>query len=104
MVKRHFHQLDVITDKPYTGNPLAVVHDAQDLGNQITGFAHWAKRSETTFLLPPADPAADDRVRIVTPGGKLPFAGHPTPGSYTVCSRRAASRARTGMAAEAHPA
>jgi PhzF family phenazine biosynthesis protein len=44
-------------------------------------FARWTNLSETTFLLPPADPAADYRVRIWTPGGELPFAGHPTLGS-----------------------
>ncbi|GAB3467156.1 PhzF family phenazine biosynthesis protein [Massilia terrae] len=83
MNKRHtFHQLDVFTDIPYKGNPLAVVHDAQDLSDaQMASFAHWTNLSETTFLLPPADPAADYRVRIFTPGGELPFAGHPTLGS-----------------------
>lgn len=83
MNKRHpFHQLDVFTDTPYKGNPLAVVHDAQDLSEeQMASFARWTNLSETTFLLPPADPAADYRVRIFTPGGELPFAGHPTLGS-----------------------
>lgn len=83
MHKRHtFHQLDVFTDTPYKGNPLAVVHGAQDLSDaQMAGFANWTNLSETTFLLPPADPAADYRVRIFTPGGELPFAGHPTLGS-----------------------
>jgi PhzF family phenazine biosynthesis protein len=77
-----FHQLDVFTDTPYQGNPLAVVHDAQGLGDeQMASFANWTNLSETTFLLPPADPAADYRVRIFTPGGELPFAGHPTLGS-----------------------
>ena len=77
-----FHQVDVFTDTPYKGNPLAVVHDAQDLSDaQMASFAHWTNLSETTFLLPPADPAADYRVRIFTPGGELPFAGHPTLGS-----------------------
>src|SRR5437764_2928071 len=77
-----FHQVDVFTDTPYKGNPLAVVHDAQDLSDaQMASFAHWTNLSETTFLLPPTDPAADYRVRIFTPGGELPFAGHPTLGS-----------------------
>jgi PhzF family phenazine biosynthesis protein len=83
MHKRHtFHQLDVFTDTPYKGNPLAVVHDAQDLSDeQMASFARWTNLSETTFLLPPTDPGADYRVRIFTPGGELPFAGHPTLGS-----------------------
>lgn len=83
MLKQHrFHQLDVFTDTPYQGNPLAVVHEAQDLSEaQMASFARWTNLSETTFLLPPADAGADYRVRIFTPGGELPFAGHPTLGS-----------------------
>jgi PhzF family phenazine biosynthesis protein len=97
MHKRHtFHQLDVFTDTPYKGNPLAVVHAAQDLSDeQMASFARWTNLSETTFLLPPADPGADYRVRIFTPGGELPFAGHPTLGS---CSAwlKAGGRPRQG--------
>ena len=79
---RRFSQLDVFTAVPLRGNPLAVVHDAQGLSDaQMTDFARWTNLSETTFLLPPDDPAADYRVRIFTPGGELPFAGHPTLGS-----------------------
>ena len=77
-----FHQLDVFTDTPLRGNPLAVVHDADDLNeSQMAAFARWTQLSETTFLLKPQDPSADYRVRIFTPGGELPFAGHPTLGS-----------------------
>jgi PhzF family phenazine biosynthesis protein len=47
----------------------------------MQAFARWTNLSETTFLLAPTDPAADYRVRIFTPGGELPFAGHPTLGS-----------------------
>lgn len=79
---RRFSQLDVFTAVPLRGNPLAVVHDAQGLSDaQMADFARWTNLSETTFLLPPDDPAADYRVRIFTPGGELPFAGHPTLGS-----------------------
>ena len=77
-----FTQLDVFTDTPLKGNPLAVVHDAQDLDEAtMAAFARWTNLSETTFLLPPIEPGADYRVRIFTPGGELPFAGHPTLGS-----------------------
>jgi PhzF family phenazine biosynthesis protein len=77
-----FHQLDVFTATPLKGNPLAVVHDAQGLSDAtMAAFARWTNLSETTFLLPPEDPGADYRVRIFTPGGELPFAGHPTLGS-----------------------
>ena len=77
-----FHQLDVFTAIPLKGNPLAVVHDAQGLDDAtMAAFARWTNLSETTFLLPPTDAGADYRVRIFTPGGELPFAGHPTLGS-----------------------
>ena len=77
-----FTQLDVFTATPLKGNPLAVVHDAQSLDDAtMAAFARWTNLSETTFLLPPTDPGADYRVRIFTPGGELPFAGHPTLGS-----------------------
>jgi PhzF family phenazine biosynthesis protein len=81
-MQRRFHQLDVFTAVPLLGNPLAVVHAAEGLPEAtMAAFARWTHLSETTFLLPPADPAADYRVRIFTPGGELPFAGHPTLGS-----------------------
>ena len=82
MSTRRFTQLDVFTATPLLGNPLAVVHDAQGLADeQMAAFARWTNLSETTFLLPPTEPGADYRVRIFTPGGELPFAGHPTLGS-----------------------
>jgi PhzF family phenazine biosynthesis protein len=82
MTSRRFHQVDVFTAAALRGNPLAVVHDAEGLSDErLADFARWTNLSETTFLLPPTDPAADYRVRIFTPGGELPFAGHPTLGS-----------------------
>ena len=79
---RRFHQVDVFTAVPLLGNPLAVVHDATGLSEpQMAELARWTNLSETAFLLPPTDPEADYRVRIFTPGGELPFAGHPTLGS-----------------------
>ncbi|MBZ8140860.1 phenazine biosynthesis protein PhzF [Rubrivivax gelatinosus] len=82
MSARRFHQVDVFADRPTRGNPLAVVHDAQALDEAtMAAFARWTNLSETTFLLPPTEPGADYRVRIFTPGGELPFAGHPTLGS-----------------------
>jgi len=85
-VPHRFTQLDVFTAVPLRGNPLAVVHDASDLDEAtMANFARWTNLSETTFLLPPTPEAAaagaDYRVRIFTPGGELPFAGHPTLGS-----------------------
>lgn len=79
---REFRQVDVFSSEPLRGNPVAVVHDAQGLSDDEMGrFAHWTNLSETTFLLPPTEPAADYRLRIFTPGTELPFAGHPTLGS-----------------------
>ena len=77
-----FSQVDVFTDRPLLGNPLAVVHGADALEDaRMQALARWTNLSETSFLLAPTDPGADYRVRIFTPGGELPFAGHPTLGS-----------------------
>lgn len=77
-----FTEVDVFCHEGLDGNPLAVVHDAGGLSDrQMQRMARWTNFSETTFLLPPADPAADYRVRIFTPEVELPFAGHPTIGT-----------------------
>jgi PhzF family phenazine biosynthesis protein len=82
MARRPFHQVDVFTDVPYYGNPVAVVHDADDLtAGQMQQVASWTNLSETTFLLTPLAEGADYRVRIFTPSAELPFAGHPTLGT-----------------------
>jgi PhzF family phenazine biosynthesis protein len=80
---RPFRQVNVFSAEGYLGNPLAVVHDAEGVSEEeMRRFANWANLSETSFLLPPSDPAvADYRVRIFTPSEELPFAGHPTIGS-----------------------
>ncbi len=83
--RRDFSQVDVFTATPMLGNPLAVVHDGRGLSTErMQAFARWTNLSETTFLLPPTHAEADYRVRIFTPGGELPFAGHPTLGSCHV--------------------
>ncbi|WP_224277571.1 PhzF family phenazine biosynthesis protein [Nocardioides lacusdianchii] len=77
-----FRQVDVFSAEPWLGNPLAVVHDADGVDDaQMAHFARWTNLSETTFLCAPTDDRADYRVRIWTPTGELPFAGHPTIGS-----------------------
>lgn len=79
---RPFAQIDVFGAHPYRGNPVAVVLDAEGLTDEaMQALARWTHLSETTFVLPASDPAADYRVRIFTPGGELPFAGHPTLGT-----------------------
>jgi PhzF family phenazine biosynthesis protein len=82
MAAYRFVEVNVFSADPLAGNPLAVVHGAQGLSDaRMAALARWTNLSETTFLLPPTDPGADYRVRIFTPGGELPFAGHPTLGS-----------------------
>ena len=82
MQQRPYKQVDVFTATPYFGNPLAVVLSASGLTDEdMQRFARWTNLSETTFILPPTQGAADYRLRIFTPGGELPFAGHPTLGS-----------------------
>jgi PhzF family phenazine biosynthesis protein len=81
-MQRPLREVDVFTTTPYTGNPVAVVHDADGLSDeQMQRFANWMNFSETTFLLPPQSPEADYRLRIFTPVLELPFAGHPTIGT-----------------------
>lgn len=77
-----FRTVDVFGSGPLTGNPVAVVHDADDLDDEtMQRFAQWTNLSETTFLLRPTDERADYRLRIFTASRELPFAGHPTLGS-----------------------
>ena len=80
MAQLRFKQVDVFTDKPFLGNPVAVVIGAEGLDTaQMQRIAGWTNLSETTFLLPSSQ--ADYRLRIFTPQHELPFAGHPTIGS-----------------------
>ncbi|AZD21513.1 MULTISPECIES: PhzF family phenazine biosynthesis protein [Pseudomonas] len=77
-----FKQVDVFSDEPLKGNPLAVVFGADPLSDaRMAAFANWTNLSETTFILEPRDPRADYRLRIFTTLQELPFAGHPTLGS-----------------------
>lgn len=77
-----FQQVDVFTDQPLMGNPVAVVQQAEGLSTQdMHAFTSWTNLSEATFVLAPTDPRADYRVRIFCPGRELPFAGHPTLGT-----------------------
>ena len=82
MTSRAFQQVDVFTDTPYFGNPLAVVLDGSGLSTEaMQRFTDWTNLSECTFVLPPTHAEADYRVRIFCPGRELPFAGHPTLGT-----------------------
>jgi PhzF family phenazine biosynthesis protein len=85
MSKFSFQQVDVFTDKPLKGNPLAVVVGADGLCHTTMAWlGNWTNLSETSFLLRPSASTADYRVRIFTPERELPFAGHPTLGSCQV--------------------
>ncbi|NHQ91064.1 PhzF family phenazine biosynthesis protein [Janthinobacterium lividum] len=80
--QRPFRQVDVFSTVPFSGNPLAVVLDADGLDTaQMQAIARWTGLSETTFVLAPRDRAADYRVRIFSPEMEFPFAGHPTLGT-----------------------
>src|SRR6478752_2619951 len=75
-----FKQVDVFTARPFFGNPVAVILDAQGLSDdEMARIAAWTNLSETTFVLPSA--RASYRLRIFTPRAELTFAGHPTIGS-----------------------
>ncbi len=77
-----FAQVDVFSEVPYRGNPVAVLLDADHLDDhRMLEIARWTNLSETTFVVAPEHPDADYRVRIFTPFGELPFAGHPTLGT-----------------------
>ena len=87
--------VDVFGDKPFSGNPVAVVYEADNLTTeQMQLIAQWTNLSETTFLLRPTD-SADYRVRIFTPRTELPFAGHPTLGTAHAWLERSGSTQKT---------
>jgi trans-2,3-dihydro-3-hydroxyanthranilate isomerase len=83
-----FLQVDVFSDRPFGGNPLAVFPDAEGLTTQqMQQLALELNLSEITFVLPPTVPGADFRVRIFTPAKEIPFAGHPVIGTHWVLAR-----------------
>ncbi|HYG79099.1 MAG TPA: PhzF family phenazine biosynthesis protein [Pyrinomonadaceae bacterium] len=88
MRKLRYHIVDVFTDRPFGGNPLAVVTNGRGISSELMqSIAKELNLSETTFVLPPDDPANDYRVRIFTPSAELPMAGHPTVGTSFVLAR-----------------
>jgi PhzF family phenazine biosynthesis protein len=81
-VRSRFQQVDVFSNRPYRGNPVAVILDADGLtDDQMQRIAAWTDLSETTFVMAPTREGADYQVRIFTPTQELPFAGHPTLGT-----------------------
>jgi trans-2,3-dihydro-3-hydroxyanthranilate isomerase len=99
-MKRRYATADVFTDQMFGGKPLAVVLDAAGLSAaQMQAVAMEFNYSETTFVLPPDDPAHTVKVRIFTPRSEVPFAGHPNVGTAFVLARQSqfASAAADGM-------
>src|SRR3982074_1305076 len=90
-MQRRYITCDVFTDRAFGGNPLAVVLDAGGLSTaQMQAIALEFNYSETTFVLPPQDPANDAQVRIFTVRYEIPFAGHPNVGTAFVLATLAA--------------
>jgi trans-2,3-dihydro-3-hydroxyanthranilate isomerase len=91
-MQRRYVTVDVFTDRPFGGNPLAVVLDAEGLLTaQMQAIAREFNYSETTFVLPPRDAAHHAEVRIFTVNSEIPFAGHPNVGTAYVLATRAKS-------------
>ena len=89
-----FVTLDVFTDRPFGGNPLAVFTDARGMSDaQMQSLAAEMNLSETTFVLPPEDPANTARVRIFNRTAEMPFAGHPNVGTGFVLAGLGSGRA-----------
>ncbi|MBZ6075291.1 PhzF family phenazine biosynthesis protein [Microvirga puerhi] len=88
-----YETVDVFTDRPFGGNPLAVFTDARGLSDvQMQALAAEMNYSETTFVLPADDPANDARVRIFHRTAEMPFAGHPNVGTACVLARHGRDR------------
>jgi len=94
-MKLHFVTVDVFTGTQFAGNPLGVVLNAQGLsGGQMQAIAAEFNLAETTFVLPPKDPAHTAEVRIFTPRYEMPFAGHPNVGTAFALGRAGTSYGR----------
>src|SRR3569623_2677762 len=88
MADYRFETVDVFTQARFGGNPLAVFTDATGLSDaEMQALAAEMNLSETTFVLPPADPANHARVRIFNRTAEMPFAGHPNVGTGFVLAR-----------------
>ena len=94
-MKLSFVTVDVFTGTQFAGNPLGVVLNAEGLsGGQMQAIAAEFNLAETTFILPPKDPANTAEVRIFTPRSEMPFAGHPNVGTAFALGRIGTSYGR----------
>jgi trans-2,3-dihydro-3-hydroxyanthranilate isomerase len=101
MTEFRYYTCDVFTDRPFGGNQLAVLTDARNLEDAaMQAVAREFNFSETVFVCPPVDPRHTARLRIFTPGGELPFAGHPTVGAAFVLSSMGATPGATEVVFE----
>jgi trans-2,3-dihydro-3-hydroxyanthranilate isomerase len=97
-MRYRYYTCDVFTERRFGGNPLAVLPEAAGLsGEQMQRIAREFNYSETTFVLPPDDPAHTRRVRIFTPAAEIPFAGHPNVGTAFVLAASGALPAGGAM-------
>lgn len=95
MPSYRFETVDVFTDRRFGGNPLAVFPDARGLSNtEMQQLALELNLSETTFVLPPENPAHSARVRIFNRTTEMPFAGHPSIGTAYVLAKQNLPAAR----------
>ena len=95
---RAYKVVDVFTRQPLYGNPVAVVLDSHGLDTQaMQRIAQWTNLFETTFVLPPTQAGADYRLRIFSPRGELPFAGHPTLGTAYAVLEAGLASSRNGI-------
>jgi len=96
-LQRAYKVVDAFSSRPFLGNPVAVVLDAEGLDTAaMQAIAGWTNLSETTFVLPPSTDGADYRLRIFAPRSELPFAGHPTLGSAHAVLEAGRVRPRDG--------
>lgn len=92
-MQRPYAILDVFTDTPLTGNPLAVVLDAKGIDDdRMQAIAREFNLSETVFVFPPENPVHSARIRMFTPTEEVPFAGHPTVGTAVFLALEGAAR------------
>jgi trans-2,3-dihydro-3-hydroxyanthranilate isomerase len=96
-VEYRYHTLDVFTDRPFAGNPLAVFPSAEGLEDaEMQAIALEMNLSETVFVFPPETGEGTRRIRIFTPGREVPFAGHPTVGTAFLLAASGAVGIRDG--------
>jgi trans-2,3-dihydro-3-hydroxyanthranilate isomerase len=94
-MKRHFYQLDVFNDKPFAGNPLAVITDGDGLSTpQMQAIAREMNLAETVFVQKPTGNRALARLRIFTTKSELPLAGHPVIGTWFLLAQLGLYRLR----------